>query len=214
MGARPGTKNGTPEQKAADAARRREFYDEWLQNGRRGKEAALKVGVSETSAAVMASKWLKALEFVEELEKIDALARERSQITVDRVVLELGRMAFVDLSQAYDTMGNLKPMKDWPEDVRRACVGFEMTEEILRDGTGVEIGTARLKKVKFHDKTSSMALLLKHFPGGLAPTKVDVKDVTDHGDQMLNFRARRAEALAARAKELAEHAKPDPLPDE
>ncbi len=209
-----GRKKGDKLQREAEATRRMSFVTHWLANGRCGKDSAIAVGVSEESAAVMASKWLKLPEIRAEIERVDALARERSQITVDRVVLELGRMAFVDLSEAYDSMGNLKPMKDWPEDVRRACVGFEMTEEILRDGDGVEIGTARLKKVKFHDKTSSMALLLKHFPGGLAPTKVDVKDVTDHGDQMLNFRARRAEALAARAKELAEHAKPDPLPDE
>ena len=209
-----GRKKGDKLQREAEATRRMAFVTHWLANGRCGKDSAMAVGVSEASAGVMATKWLKLPEIRAEIERVDALARERSQITVDRVVLELGRMAFVDLSEAYDSMGNLKPMKDWPEDVRRACVGFEMTEEILRDGTGIEVGTARLKKVKFHDKTASMALLLKHFPGGLAPTKVDVKDVTDHGDQMLNFRARRAEALAARAKELAEHAKPDPLPDE
>lgn len=199
-----GRKKGDKLDTTQEAARRRAFYDTWLQNGRKGKDAAMAVGVSETSAAVMASKWLKLPEFVEELEAIDRRAREKSQITVENLVLELGRLAFVDISRAYDSMGNLKPMHEWPDDVRRACVGFEMTEEVIADAEGIEIGKARLKKVKFIDKTTAIDKLMKHFPNAYAPNKLEVKDTTDHGAQMRAAIEREVKALAERAAEATE----------
>ena len=91
-----GRKKGDKLDTTQEAARRRQFFDIWLTNGRKGKDAALAVGVSEVSAAVMATKWLKLPEFVEELERIDKLAREKSEITVEQQLRRLNHIAGFD----------------------------------------------------------------------------------------------------------------------
>lgn len=183
-----------------DATRRASFLAHWLANGRNGRNSAIAVGVPEKSAATVASTWLKRPEMRAEIARIDNLALERANVTVERVVVELGRIGFVDVSQAFMSDGSIKPMKDWPDDVRRACVGFEVSEEQITDASGTTIGKSMLKKVKFHDKVSALDKLMKHFPDGYAAQRLDIKNVTDHGAQLEEARAYRAAMLAEREK--------------
>lgn len=195
--------NHSAENREAERLKRAAFLADWLATGRNGKASAMRQGVPEGTAATVASKWLRRPEVRAEIARVDALAVKKAEITVERIVIELGRIGFVDISKAYDSQGNLKPMHEWPDDVRRACVGFEMTEEIVEapgeDGApGVVVGKVRLKKVKFHDKVAAMAQLLRHFPDGYAAQRLDVKDVTEHGKELNEARAYRARMLAER----------------
>lgn len=104
-------------------------------------------------------------------------AEERAKnagVTVERVLKELVRMAWVDISEAYDENGALKPIHDIPEDVRRAIVSIE-TDEIWESvdyqepqASGGSLTRQRkeligyTKKVKFADKRGSNELLGKY----------------------------------------------------
>jgi phage terminase small subunit len=203
--------NHSAENREMERLRRMAFLADYLATNRNGKESAIRQGVPEKSAAVVASKWLRRPEVRAEIARIDKLATERAEITIERIIVELGRIGFVDISQAYDSQGNLKPMADWPEDVRRACVGFEVEEKIteVTDDKGegaIEVGKVRVKKVKFHDKVAAMAQLLRHFPDGYAAQRLDVKDVTNHAEQLDEARAYRAKMQAERERlELEQH---------
>jgi phage terminase small subunit len=67
------------------------------------------------------------------------------------------RIAFADLTQAYNEGGNLLPVPQMPEDTRRALSGIEITE-LFGDGKAV----GRLKKVRFAQKVPALDSLAKH----------------------------------------------------
>lgn len=92
---------------------------------------------------------------------------------IDRVLDELKRIATVDISEAYTDKNELKPMKDIPEDVRRAIVAVE-TEELF-DGVGREremIGYT--KRIKVADKIKALELIGKKFAMWIEKKQLDM----------------------------------------
>lgn len=90
----------------------------------------------------------------------DALSvRERHN--KDDVISELLKLIKVDVTEAFNEDGDLRPLADIPPDVRRAIAGIEV--EALFAGKGdarTQIG--HLKKVKFWDKPRSIETLARH----------------------------------------------------
>lgn len=88
-------------------------------------------------------------------------AAAASEITVERVLQEVKRMALVDIGEAYNPDGTFKALTEMPEDVRRAIVAIEVDE--LWAGTGEDrkqVGV--VKKVRFADKKGTNELLGKY----------------------------------------------------
>lgn len=82
----------------------------------------------------------------------------------ERMIAELTAIAFADLSGIYDDFGELKPVHDWPEDIRAAVSSVESDElfDWVREGnrmTKEKIGVVR--KVKRSEKVKAMELLSK-----------------------------------------------------
>jgi phage terminase small subunit len=125
-------------------------------------QAALRAGYSSSSAASQGARLLKNAKVRDAIDAAKRAQQERVEITADTVLRELLRIARVDVGEAFDNdTGALKPLKDMPEDVRRAISGVEVDE--LWGGGGrdrIEIGQTR--KVKFWDKVKSLELLGKH----------------------------------------------------
>jgi phage terminase small subunit len=86
----------------------------------------------------------------------EALARrsERIELKSDDVLRELLRLARVDIGEAFDHEGHLKPLHLMSEDCRRAIAGVEV-EAVAGEA-------ATVTKVKFWDKTRALELLGKH----------------------------------------------------
>ncbi len=119
-------------------------------------------------------------------EKIQLSMNKRSdklEITAERVLQEIARLAYVDISRAYDVNGGLLPLHDMPEDVRRAIASVEVTEERV-DGEVV----GEIRKVKFWDKKGSLDLLGRHLK--LFTDVLEIKDVTPMADRMKQARER------------------------
>lgn len=86
---------------------------------------------------------------------------KRTEITADRVLCELARVAFLDLSEAYDDNGNLLNIKAMPEDVRRAISGIKVFDEF--DGTGNErFKIGEVREVKTNDKIKALQAIGQH----------------------------------------------------
>ncbi len=92
---------------------------------------------------------------------------EKLDLSAERVMLELVRLAQVDTSRAFDANGKLLPIHSIPEDVRRAISGFDVGEDGLR-------------KVRFWSKDNALGLLAKHH--GLLREILEVRDVTETRD--------------------------------
>lgn len=89
----------------------------------------------------------------------------RVELSADRVLQEVARLALADPLLAFNDDGTLKPLKDIPEDLRRCLAGVE-----LRQVDGEK--TATITKVKFWDKRASLELAMKHL--GLLKDKLEL----------------------------------------
>lgn len=82
------------------------------------------------------------------------------ELTADSILGELLRIAKVDISQAFEEDGNLRPLSDIPEDVRRAVAGIEIDDRW--EGKGEDATRYTVKKLKFWDKNRALELLAKN----------------------------------------------------
>lgn len=85
-----------------------------------------------------------------------AARSKRTEVTADRVLQELARIAFLDVAQLLNDDGSIRRIQDMPEDARRALAGLEVVE------IGGGEGLALAKKAKLGDKTRALELLGKH----------------------------------------------------
>lgn len=155
-----------------------------------GGQAAVRAGYSERTCTVIASQLLTKPAIQNEIAKLQVERAKRLDLKADDVLLELLRIARVDLSQAYDTDGNLKPIHEIPEDVRRAIAGIEVEE--LFEGRGeAREHVGNLRKVKFWDKVKSLELLGKHLK--LWVERIEVDGLTGLAERIQAGRSRAAQ---------------------
>src|SRR5688572_26407074 len=94
------------------------FCREYLVD-RNGTQAALRAAYSTTHAAVTGSKLLATPMVAEWVAAATEKRNARVTLTPARLLEELGRLALVDVGQAFNTDGTLKQIHEIPEDVRR-----------------------------------------------------------------------------------------------
>lgn len=82
-------------------------------------------------------------------------------ITGQRVMQELARVAFSDIRECFDLEGNLLPIHLLSADAA-ACISSVDTEVVLR-GRGDDAEPVLIKKIRRVDKTPALNLLARHF---------------------------------------------------
>lgn len=134
-------------------AKQRAFCREYLVD-LNATQAAIRAGYSENSAASIGQENLMKPEIQREVQRMMNERAERLEVTADMVLRELLGIATVDLSEAFDEFGALKPIKDIPKQVRKAIAGVETLQ--------VGDGASTVKKVRFWDKNKSLEMLGRH----------------------------------------------------
>lgn len=95
-----------------------------------------------------------------------------SDITAQRVMLELARVAFGDVRGIVDESGRLKPIRELDDDTAATIAGVEVETRYERDGTETDLATGEEKprfvavqtaKVKRYDKNPALSILARHF---------------------------------------------------
>jgi phage terminase small subunit len=115
-------------------------------------QAAIRAGYSEKTAreigAENLTKPLIQMALAEEAER----RSKRCELTADRVLLEISRLAFADIRGAFDEHGRLKPVRDLDDDLAPAVAAVE-----------VSVGSTEItKKIKLWDKGSALERLGRH----------------------------------------------------
>ena len=137
----------------------RRFVAEYMKD-QNGTQAAIRAGYSKRTANEQAVRILAHPEVHKRIEQ----KLQKYEVTAERVIAELGRLAFSDLRQLYAPDGQLKPQAEWPEDIARAVAGVEQEEIFEWDNEAKErknIGD--LRKVKLWSKNHALETLAKHF---------------------------------------------------
>lgn len=126
-----------------------------------GTKAAITAGYAEKSARIQAAQLLARPNIFARVSELKEAQAKRLQVKADDVLMELKRVALVDVTLAFDEMGALKPLHEIPEDVRRAIAGLEVAE--IYGGEGPQKSVMGLnRKVRFYDKNKALELLGKH----------------------------------------------------
>ncbi|SDC69592.1 phage terminase small subunit [Massilia sp. PDC64] len=111
-----------------------------------------------------------------------------TQITAERVLQELGRVAFFDPRRLLNADGSPRPINELDDDTAAVLAGMDIAEEFA--GAGEErrfVGYTR--KVKLADKVAALNLAMRHL--GMLTDKLEVKDVTTRADRLRQARERR-----------------------
>lgn len=141
--------------------KQRAFVAEYLVD-RNATAAAKRAGYSARTAKEQGYRLLTNVHVRDAIDAGIADQEKRTGITADRVLEELGRVAFFNLAQCYDGKGQLIRPDQLPEDVARAIGSIEVDEIFVGRGDEREL-QGLMKKLKPHDKVKALELLGKHF---------------------------------------------------
>jgi phage terminase small subunit len=155
-----------------DAQKR--FCDEYLidLNATRAYKVAYKRCKKDETANVNGSKLLRNTKVKEYIAQKQTEIQKRTEITQDRVLKELAKIAFGDIRKLYTENGALRNIIDLEDDIAGAISGVETFEEYEGRGADREyIGDT--KKVKMIDKTKALELIGKHL-GMFKETNINI----------------------------------------
>jgi phage terminase small subunit len=137
-----------------------EIYARERAQGASRSEAALRAGYKDSPRIAVSAHKVEhtpgVRERIAELQiRIEDGIVEKKTATINGVLQEYGHIAFLDPGQAFDEGGNLLPIREMPETVRRAIAGIEF--EDIWEGQGKDRAkVGRLAKLKFLNKIDAL----------------------------------------------------------
>lgn len=138
------------------------FVHEYLVdlNGTRAYLACFPRCKSEKAAATGAWQLLRNPEIAALVAKEQAKRVQSADLSADRVLEEMRRLAFSDIRDLFDDAGNLRPLKELTADQAAAIASVEVVIKNAKAGDGQ---TDTVHKIRFWDKTRTLEQLGKHF---------------------------------------------------
>lgn len=100
-----------------------------------------------------------AVRYTEEIIEMKRKALTLADITPDRTILEMGRLAYSDVRDILDEDGQLLPASEWSDDAAAAISGVEV--EMLTRGRGPNALPFEVRKIKRFDKNAALSLLAR-----------------------------------------------------
>lgn len=136
--------------------RQKRFCQEYVKD-LNGAQAAIRAGYSKRTAKEQAVRLLTNINLQKYIYHLMKKREKRVEITQDRVLLEIARLAFSDPRKAFDGNGNLLPVQEWPDEVAASISSIKIVE--TKDNNGKK---SYVKEVKFWDKGKQIELAGKH----------------------------------------------------
>ena len=93
--------------------------------------------------------------------ELTEVARKKLNVTVERIAVELARVAFFDPRELFDETGNPVPINELPEDAARVIAGLDVEDLFERDADGNRTKTGMVKKYKLSNKLTALEVLAK-----------------------------------------------------
>lgn len=86
---------------------------------------------------------------------------EKMELTTERTLREIARLAYVDPRKFFHADGTPKHIQELDDDTAAALAGMEVTEEWTGTGEG-RVQTGVTKKYKLADKNAALEKAMKH----------------------------------------------------
>lgn len=137
-------------------------------------QAAMRAGYSPKTAAKIGHELMRKSAIVEAINRAMASRAERTKITADRVLTELGHIGFSNIKNLFDKDGNLLPMHMLPDDVAASVASFDVLTSRIPGSDPAEV--QYIVKIKLWGKPEALTLLGKHKKLFTDRIEVDVGD--------------------------------------
>lgn len=150
--------------------KKRRFAEEYLVD-LNATNAAARAGYSAKTVHSQGPRLLEDVEVKKLIAEGMAKRSQSTQITADRVLQELARVAFFDPRRLLNADGSPKSINELDDDTAAVLSGMDITEEYA--GTGADrVFIGYTKKVKVSDKVAALGLAMRHL--GMLNDKLQV----------------------------------------
>lgn len=122
-------------------------------------QAAIRSGYSAKTAEVQGPRLLGNVRVADAIAKAMKAREKRTEITQDRVLQELARIAFFDIRRLYNANGTLKKPHELDDEAAAVLSAVEVVESLAGGQEGV---IATTKKAKVFDKGNALTLAMRH----------------------------------------------------
>jgi phage terminase small subunit len=136
--------------------RQSRFVEEYLID-LNGKQAAIRVGYSAKTAEVQAARLLGYVKVRQALQTAIEARSKRTEITADRVVVELARIAFANIRDYWPKEGETLDLHRLDQDRTAAVEKISIDEAVDRSGV-----LHRRTRLTLCDKLAALASLARH----------------------------------------------------
>ena len=135
-------------------------------------QAAIRAGYSPKAARVTGPETLSKPAVATAIERAMAKRAERTEVTAERVLAELAKLAFANLGDYFNLTGNGDPFIDLTAATRDQLAALtEIQVDDFTDGRGEDARDVKRVRVKMADKKAALELLGKHL--GMFTERVD-----------------------------------------
>ncbi len=140
--------------------RRDRFVQEYCKD-LNATQAAIRAGYAQKGAHVQGSRLLSDAKVRGSIDQLLAKAAAANQVTIERTLKEIARIAYADVRKLYDQNGNLKPIHELDDDIAATIAGIEIDEhreegELQEGGEPVPAQLTVTRKVKRFDKGKAL----------------------------------------------------------
>jgi phage terminase small subunit len=135
-------------------------------------KAAQRAGYSKRTAYSQGQRLLKHVEISAAIAKQADKRLDKAELTAERILEEIRRVALSSAVEFYDKDGNPKPLSDLTPE-QGACL--QSIETLKRNVSAGDGETETVYRIKLHDKMKALEMAAKHF--ALLTDVVQVKDV-------------------------------------
>ena len=122
-----------------------------------GTRAAIRAGYSPRTAASIANENLRKPEIAAAIDAARTEMQVRTEVTADRVIQELAKIAFLDARKLFSADGSLKAVHELDDDTAAALVSLDV--RLTESESGEITKTAR---IKLADKRAALVDLGRH----------------------------------------------------
>ena len=122
-------------------------------------QAAIRAGYSPTYANKQAHKLVDNDRVAAAIQAARAAQQKRTQITADRVLQEIAKIAFFDPRKLFDQYGNPKNINEIDDDTAAAIAGLDVDTKTDGESDLLTI----TKKLRLADKQKALDMLGRHF---------------------------------------------------
>lgn len=180
--------------------KQRRFVEEYLVD-LNATEAARRAGYkgNEATLASVGSENLGKPYISSFIQEEMARRSERTQITQDRVLQEIARIAFLDPRKLFDKEGKPIPISDLDDDTAAAIAGLDVLEQYEGSGQDRQF-VGYVKKIKLCDKNSALEKLCRHL--GMFNDKLKLQGDKDNPVKVVH------ESVETYLQELATESEP------